>query len=290
MTVPPEMEKEPAAEPTYEPDPYISTRIRFGTELRKFRLAAGFSQRKLGEAIHLSISQLSMIENGHRAPTLKLAGKVDEALNLGTTLTGLLDRLNRAEAQLPRWFRPWLDFEREAEAMRVWASLMVPGLLQTEDYARAILSSKPGTTAEQAEEKVAARMERQRILRRPMPPMLWVVLDEGVLHRPVAGPDVMRGQFEHLLDAGESPRISLQVLPYAALNVLGLLGSFTVADLPRGNRPVAYIDSQSMEDRVSDRSHDMRNLAFRYDTIRADALSRRESLSLIKETMRRWTT
>ncbi|MET8386711.1 helix-turn-helix transcriptional regulator [Streptosporangium canum] len=290
MTVPPEMEKEPAVEPTYEPDPYISTRIRFGTELRKFRLAAGFSQRKLGEAIHLSISQLSMIENGHRAPTLKLAGKVDEALNLGTTLTGLLDRLNRAEAQLPRWFRPWLDFEREAEALRVWEALMVPGLLQTEDYARAILSSKPGTTAEQAEEKVAARMERQRILRRPMPPMLWVVLDEGVLHRPVAGPDVMRGQFEHLLEAGESLRISLQVLPYAALNVLGLLGSFTIADLPRGNRPVAYIDSQSMEDRVSDRSHDMRNLAFRYDAIRADALSRRESLSLIKETMRRWTT
>ncbi|MET8334164.1 helix-turn-helix domain-containing protein [Streptosporangium canum] len=284
------MEKEPAVEPTYEPDPYISTRIRFGTELRKFRLAAGFSQRKLGEAIHLSISQLSMIENGHRAPTLKLAGKVDEALNLGTTLTGLLDRLNRAEAQLPRWFRPWLDFEREAEALRVWEALMVPGLLQTEDYARAILSSKPGTTAEQAEEKVAARMERQRILRRPMPPMLWVVLDEGVLHRPVAGPDVMRGQFEHLLEAGESLRISLQVLPYAALNVLGLLGSFTIADLPRGNRPVAYIDSQSMEDRVSDRSHDMRNLAFRYDAIRADALSRRESLSLIKETMRRWTT
>ncbi|MGW3366221.1 helix-turn-helix domain-containing protein [Streptosporangium canum] len=290
MTVPPETENEPAAEPTYESDPYISTRIRFGTELRKFRLAAGFSQRKLGEAIHLSISQLSMIENGHRAPTLKLAGKVDEALNLGTTLTGLLDRLNRAEAQLPRWFRPWLDFEREAEALRVWEALMVPGLLQTEDYARAILSSKPGTTAEQAEEKVAARMERQRILRRPMPPMLWVVLDEGVLHRPVAGPDVMRGQFEHLLEAGESLRISLQVLPYAALNVLGLLGSFTVADLPRGNRPVAYIDSQSMEDRVSDRSHDMRNLAFRYDAIRADALSRRESLSLIKETMRRWTT
>ncbi|MEV4181117.1 helix-turn-helix transcriptional regulator [Streptosporangium canum] len=290
MTVPPEMENKSAVEPTYEPDPYISTRIRFGTELRKFRLAAGFSQRKLGEAIHLSISQLSMIENGHRAPTLKLAGKVGEALNLGTTLTGLLDRLNRAEAQLPRWFRPWLDFEREAEAMRVWASLMVPGLLQTEDYARAILNSKPGTTAEQAEEKVAARMERQRILRRPTPPMLWIVLDEGVLHRPVAGPDVMRCQFEHLLDAGESPRISMQVLPCTAQNVLGLLGSFTIADLPRGNRPVAYIDSQSMDDRVSDRSHDMRNLAFRYDTIRADALSRRESLTLIKETMRRWTT
>ncbi|GAA2872619.1 helix-turn-helix transcriptional regulator [Streptosporangium fragile] len=290
MTVPPKTEEEPATEPTQDPDPYISPRIRFGAELRKFRLAAGFSQRKLCAAIHLSISQLSMIENGHRAPTLELARKVDDALSLGTTLTGLLDRLNRAETQLPRWFRPWLDFEREAEALRIWASLMVPGLLQTEGYARAILSRKPGTTPEQAGENVAARMERQRILNRPMPPMLWVVLDEGVLHRPIAEPDVMREQFEHLLDAGENLRISLQILPYAARNVLGLLGSFTLADLPRGNRPVAYIDSQSMDDRVSDRSDDLKNLAFRYDAIRADALSRRESLSLIKETMRRWTT
>ncbi len=152
MTVPPELEQESATETALGLDPYISPRIRFGTELRKFRLAAGFSQRKLSEAIRLSISQLSMLENGHRAPTLALAAKVDEALNLGTTLTGLLDRLNRAEAQLPRWFRPWLEFEREAESLRIWEALIVPGLLQTEDYARAILSRKPGATAEQVED------------------------------------------------------------------------------------------------------------------------------------------
>ncbi|GAA3090286.1 helix-turn-helix domain-containing protein [Streptosporangium carneum] len=290
MTVPPEMEQEPTAEPTQLIDPYISPRIRFGTELRKFRLAAGFSQRKLGEAIHLSISQLSMLENGHRSPTLALASKVDEALNLGTTLTGLLDRLNRAEAQLPRWFRPWLEFEREAESLRIWSALIVPGLLQTEDYARAILSRKPGATTEEIEDKVAARMERQEILRRRMPPMLWIVIDEGVLYRPVAEPDVMRGQCERLLEAGEHLRISLQILPYEAHNVLGLLGSFTLADLARETHPVAYIDSQSLDDRVTDRPIDMKNLVFRYEAIRSDALSRHDSLNLIKETMRRWTT
>ncbi|MEV8630594.1 helix-turn-helix transcriptional regulator [Streptosporangium sp. NPDC051023] len=290
MTIPPAMEQEAATEPTIPIDPYISPRIRFGTELRKFRLAAGFSQRKLSETIHLSISQLSMLENGHRSPTLALAGKVDEALNLGTTLTGLLDRLNRAEAQLPRWFRPWLDFEREAESLRIWEALIVPGLLQTEDYARAILSRKPRATAEEVEDKVAARMERQEILRKRMPPMLWIIMDEGILHRPVADPGVMRGQFERLLDTEEHLRISLQILPYTARNVLGLLGSFTLADLTRETHPVAYIDSQSLDDRVTDRPTDMRNLAFRYEAIRSDALSRHESLNLIKETMRRWTT
>ncbi|MEV7007340.1 helix-turn-helix transcriptional regulator [Streptosporangium sp. NPDC051022] len=284
------MEQEATTEPTQVIDPYISPRIRFGTELRKFRLAAGFSQRKLSATLHLSVSQLSMLENGHRSPTLALARKVDEALDLGTTLAGLLDRLNRAEAQLPRWFRPWLEFEREADSLRIWEALLVPGLLQTEDYARAVLSRKPGATAEQVEDKVVARMERQGILKRRMPPMLWIVIDEGVLYRPVAEPDVMRGQCERLLDAGEELRISLQILPYAARNVLGLLGSFTLADLTRETHPVAYIDSQSLDDRVTDRATDMKNLAFLYDAIRADALSRHESLNLIKETMRRWTT
>ncbi|WP_248961711.1 helix-turn-helix domain-containing protein [Sphaerisporangium perillae] len=272
-----------------EPDPSISPRIQFGTELRKFRLSVGFSQRKLCDAIHVSISQLSMIENGHRAPTMELARAVDEALGLGTTLTGLLDRLNRAAAQLPRWFRPWLDFEREAEALRMWEPLMVPGLLQTEDYARAVLSRKPGITAEQAEEHVTARMDRQSILKRSMPPMLWVILDEGILHRPISGSAVMKGQFEYLLEVGANPCISLQVLPYRACSVVGLMGGFVIADMPKGALPAAYIESQSTEDRVSDRPEEVKGLALRYDMIRVDALPRCESLSMIKETMRRWT-
>ncbi|MFF5207971.1 helix-turn-helix transcriptional regulator [Streptosporangium sp. NPDC000396] len=290
MTVSPDPTPEPLSEPSPEPDLYGSTRIQFGIELRKFRLMSGFTQKKLGKAIPLSVSQLSMLENGHRAPSRELARKVDGILGLGTALVDLLDRLNRTAAQLPRWFRPWLDFEREAEALRMWEPLMVPGLLQTEDYARAILSREPGISAEQVEEHIAARMDRQGILRRPAPPMLWVVLDEGILHRPVADAEVMKGQFEHLLEIGESPSISLQVLPYKACSVIGLLGGFVIADMPGGAPPVAYIDSQRTGDRVSERIEEVKGLAFRYDVIRVDALSRCESLSMIKETMRRWTT
>lgn len=133
-------------------------------------------------------------------------------------------------------------------------------------------------------------MDRQNILKRSMPPMLWVALDEGILHRPIAEPEVMKGQFEHLLGVGENPRISLQILPYKVCSVVGLLGGFVIAEMPRGATPVAYIDSQSTGDRVTDRPEEVKGLAFRYDIIRTDALSRHESLDMIKETIRRWTT
>ncbi|MBB4937955.1 transcriptional regulator with XRE-family HTH domain [Streptosporangium album] len=251
---------------------------------------SGFTQRKLGAAIHLSVSQLSMLENGHRAPSRELAHRVDDVLGLGTALVDLLDRLNRTASQLPRWFRPWLEFEREAESLRVWGPLIVPGLLQTEAYARAILSPEPGVSAEKVEEHIAARMDRQGILGRSTPPMLWIVLDESVLHRPIADPEVMKGQFERLIEVGEGPWISLQILPYKAYSVIGLLGGFVVADMPRGAPPVAYIDSQSTGDRVSERVEEVTGLTFRHDLIRADALSRHESLGMIKETVQRWTT
>ncbi|MFJ2030824.1 helix-turn-helix domain-containing protein [Streptosporangium sp. NPDC087985] len=296
MNIPPDLDLDqdldpcPNSDPTPEPDPYTSTRIQFGLELRKCRIMSGFTQKKLCTAIHLSISQLSMLENGHRAPNRDLACKIDDTLGLGTALVDLLDRLERAAAQIPRWFRPWLEFERTAESLCIWGPLIVPGLLQTEDYARAILSRNPGITAQQVEENVAARIDRQSILRRPKPPMLWVVLDESVLQRPIADSAVMKDQFQHLLEVAESPRISLQVLPYSARSVVGLLGGFTVADMPRSRPSVAYIDSQTIGDRVSERNEEIKRLEFRYDLIRVDALSRYESLGMIKESMQKWTT
>lgn len=116
------------------------------------------------------------------------------------------------------------------------------------------------------------------------------VLDEGVLHRSIASPEVMKGQFEHLLEVGENLRVSLQIIPYKACSAVGLLGGFVVAEMPRSAAPVAYIDSQSTEDRVTDRPEEVKGLAFKHDVIRADALSRHESLGMIKEMARRWTT
>lgn len=284
----PEPEKE--SEPEFDTDSHESTRVQFGRELRKYRILSGFTQRRLCIAVPLAVSHLSMLENGHRAPTRKLAHQMDEALDLGTTLVDLLDRLDRMATQVPRWFRSWLEFEPLSTSQRIWEPLMVPGLLQTEQYAEAILSRSPDTTPEQVKKNVAARMDRKNILHRPDPPMLWTILDEGILHRPIADPEVMRGQLHSLLEMSESPWLSLQVLPHTARNVLGLLGGFTIADMPGSAPPVAYIDSQSTGDRVSERAEEIKRLEFLYDLIRADALSRSDSRDMIKEAIQRWTT
>ncbi|MEV4379489.1 helix-turn-helix transcriptional regulator [Streptosporangium sp. NPDC049644] len=290
MSIAMEPEPEPDSELEFDTYSYESTRVQFGRELRKYRILSGLTQRQLCTVVPIAVSHLSMLENGHRAPTRKLAHQLDEAFDLGTTLVDLLDRLDRVATQVPRWFRPWLAFEPLSVSQRIWEPLIVPGLLQTEQYAEAILSRSPGVTPEQVKENIAARMDRKSILRRPDPPMLWAILDEGILHRPIADPEVMRGQFHYLLEMSESPWLSLQVLPYTARNVLGLLGGFTIADMPGSAPPVAYIDSQSTEDRVSERTEEVKRLEFRYDLIRADALSRSDSRDMIKEAIQRWTT
>ncbi len=177
MRIIPDPEPEPEAvsepgtesEPEFDTDSHESTRVQFGRELRKYRILSGFTQRRLCIAVPLAVSHLSMLENGHRAPTRKLAHQMDEALDLGTTLVDLLDRLDRMATQVPRWFRSWLEFEPLSISQRIWEPLIVPGLLQTEQYAEAILSHSPGTTPEQVRKNVAARMDRKNILHRPDP-------------------------------------------------------------------------------------------------------------------------
>jgi hypothetical protein len=166
---------------------------------------------------------------------------------------------------------------------------MIPGLFQTEDYARAILSGEPGVEPEQIEEQVTARMERQSILKRTKPPMLWVVLDEGILHRPIGGSAMMLAQLNHLIDLTQAPRITIQVLPLNAYSTPGLLGGFAIART-QGIPDTAYIESAGILGRVTERPEDVSALTFRYEGIRAEALSQRESMKMIKEATQRWTS
>src|SRR5690606_29538678 len=133
-----------------------------------------------------------------------------------------------------------------------------------------------------------ARMERQSILRRPKPPMLWVVLDEGVLHRPIGDSAVMAAQLAHLLAAGQAPRITIQVRPLSACSTPGLLGGFAISQA-RGTPDTAYIEAASNA-QVTDWTESVRTLTFRYEGIRSEALSQRESLTTIEEAMQRWTS
>ncbi|GGP79911.1 helix-turn-helix domain-containing protein [Streptosporangium pseudovulgare] len=273
--MPKEMELCPADSPT----------ALFGFELRRHRKARGWSQIKLSKAVPYSVGTISMIETAKRSPSEEFARYCDEALEAEGALMRLWPMVSHAAA--PPWFRPWLDVEATAEAIRTWEPLIIPGLLQTEEYARAMLSGEPGVSPEQVEEHVTARMERQSILRRPKPPMFWVVLDEGVLHRPIGSPAVMAAQLEHLLRAGQSPRITIQVLQLRAYSTTGLLGGFAIAQT-HGTPDTAYVEAAS-DAQVTDWAETVKTLAFRYEGIRSEALPQRESLELIKETIQRWT-
>jgi transcriptional regulator with XRE-family HTH domain len=267
--------------------PTDSPTALFGFELRRHRKARGWSQIRLSKAVSYSVGTISMIETARRSPTEEFARHCDEALEAEGALMRLWPMVSHAQA--PPWFRPWLEVEATAEAIRTWEPLVVPGLLQTEDYARAVLSGDVGVTSEQVEEHVIARMERQSILRRPKPPLLWIVIDEAVLHRPIGSPAVMSAQLTRLLEDGEAPRITIQVLPLKAYSTTGLAGGFAIAQA-HGVFDTAYVESAGVMSRVTERPEDVRVLTYRYEGIRSEALSQRESLDLIKETLQRWTS
>ncbi|MBF8188431.1 helix-turn-helix domain-containing protein [Nonomuraea sp. K274] len=266
--------------------PADSPTALFGFELRRHRKARGWSQIRLSKAVSYSVGTISMIETARRSPTEEFARHCDEALEAEGALMRLWPMVSHASA--PPWFRPWLDVEATAEAIRTWAPIVVPGLLQTEEYARAVLSGEVGAAPEQIEERVIARMERQSILQRPKPPLLWVVIDEAALHRPIGNPSVMSAQLTHLLEAGQAPRITIQVLPLKTYCTTGLAGGFSIAQA-HGVFDTANVESAGIVSRVTERPEDVKVLTYRYEAIRSDALPQRESLELIKETLQRWT-
>lgn len=188
----------------------------------------------------------------------------------------------------PGWFADWPGKEAGAKRLRTFELVVVPGLLQTEDYARAVLSTRVGDSDDEIEEMVAARMERQAILARPKPPTLWVILDEAVLRRPVGGPEVMAGQLRRLAEDARKPDIVLQVVPFGAGAHQGLNGgAFVIADFDAG--PGAAYQDAAAAGQVVDNAEEIESLMVTWDTLRAEALPRSASLKLVEEAERQWT-
>jgi len=157
----------------------------FADELAAARIGAGLSQAELAEQISYSASAIAMIEQRRRTPQADIARRLDDALHTFGTFARL--QRHAGNSPLPSWFRPFADIEATATQLRSWEPMVVPGLLQTEAYARALLGAQPNTTEDELEERVTARMARQAILERAEPPVVWVLMDEAVLHRPVGG-------------------------------------------------------------------------------------------------------
>lgn len=215
-------------------------------------------------------------QSRHRSTVAKLLAKDADAL--------WPDVVRRRE---PVWFRPWVDLEREAVTLRSFELAWVPGLLQTEAYARATLAGgvlAPDAVAEFAE----ARMNRQAILSRDGGPLLIAVLDEGVLRRRV-GDDraLMASQLARLLGFAEMGSVQLHIVPADAPSYPGLDGPFTIADLPDGSR-VAHVDSAAQA-QILDQTSELVSLERRWERIRGEALPRGRSLDLLREAAASWT-
>ncbi|WP_369200366.1 helix-turn-helix transcriptional regulator [Streptomyces sp. PU-14G] len=255
-------------------DPKVSTLAYFGTELRIRREEAGLSQTTLGRRTFCTHSYVSRIESGSRVPSEEFAQRCDDALCTG----GLFARLWPVviEHAYPDWFRPFVDLEKDATCIWDFENQVVPGLLQTEEYARALFAAArlPNT-----DEMVAARMTRQHILERTDRCRLWAVLDENVLRRAVGGPHIMARQLEAVLAAAEDPRTIVQVVPFDVGAHASMDGPFAGLTMNEG-ADVVYVDGRA-RGYISAAPEEVADYAYAYDLLRADALSPKASIDLI---------
>ncbi len=221
--------------------------------------------------------------NPGRVPQPRHRAQVAEILGKGVAELWP-DALQRRE---PVWFRPWIDIERDAVALRAFQLAWIPGLLQTEAYARATLAWEALLPAE-VDELVSARIDRQAILTRERAPLFVVVIDELVIRRPVAGSrEVMAAQLARLVTCAEWSNVQLHVVPRDTVAYPGLNGPFTIAELMNGTR-VAHVDSQAQA-QIIDQATEIATLERRWERIRGEALPRGRSLDLLREAARSWS-
>ncbi|GAA0921510.1 helix-turn-helix transcriptional regulator [Nonomuraea longicatena] len=239
----------------------------FGDELRRYRLEKGYTIEQLAARVRFSASMVGAVERAQRRPSYELIEGCEKALDLAGELVRTWARVSKETS--PPWFRPWTHIEERAVALRTWEPLLIPGLIQTPEYARAVLTYKRGVTREGLDQAVEERLARQRIFDRPKPPVFSAVLDEGVLLRPIGGSAVMRQQLEHLLKLASYSNVMLQILPLDLGLSLGMEGGFIVADLP-GDADAAYFSS-SAKGLVSNREDEVREAMIRFEQIRARA-------------------
>jgi transcriptional regulator with XRE-family HTH domain len=272
--------------PLKEIDPYESPLAFFGNEVRQHRLRLGLSQPKLSRRLFRSDDLISKIETGKATPTLEFASDCDEQFGTHGSMYRLATMVRRLAAY-PAWLRPFVEAERVAHTLRNWQPILIPGLLQTEEYARGLINEWPGLTEERREELLKARMERQSILNNSEPPAMWFVFAENVLHYEVGDRKVMFEQLSHLIQMSRHTHVNLQVVPSGSKAHAGMTGAFVVATTG-GSPDVLYLESVH-QGHVSDRPEDIAAVINIWEAIRSEALPFRTSLELITKVMEtRW--
>jgi transcriptional regulator with XRE-family HTH domain len=259
---------------------YLNPLQRFGFEVRQVRRGRKISQTALAMAVGYSVAYVSKVEAGKITPSMKFTRGCDHVF--GTN--GLFERLHpNGMGDHPSWFEPYVDLERQATAILDYSSTLLMGILQTPEYAAAVIRAfHPRDELSDVEAKVEARLGRRRVMERKDPPLLWVILHEACLRTEVGGRKAMHEQLNYLLHVANSPHVTIQVLTFTAGAPPSHL-PFTLLEQPDGS--VALYSETQYRGHVADSETAINEAQATFDRLRAVALSPNDSLNLAAKVM-----
>jgi transcriptional regulator with XRE-family HTH domain len=274
------------------PNPTVK-RKRLGIELRALRERAGLTCEQVGERLGYSGTRISRIETGKISAK---PGDVHELLEVygvtGREANALVQLARDARKKgwwhtygmnLPEWFQVYVGFEAEAVTFHDFQPLYIPGLLQTKDYARAVLLAAPVPGApEDIDRQVAVRLERQGILTTENPPELWFVMSEAALRVQVGSPDVMSAQMEYLAEAAARPNVTVQVLPFTSAAHVNPITGFRILGFADPKDPTVVYVEHLTGALFLEHEDEIRRYRVVFDHLRAEALGKSASLELIR--------
>ncbi len=265
---------------------------RLAAQLRQLREAAGMTQEDVAERTGKDRSTLYRLETALQRPQRSTLIQLMDIYGVEQPLRGELLTLLKESGQrgwlqhyrseLPEVYSDYIGFEDEARSISNYQSLFVPGLLQTEDYVRAVIQGMlPHATPDEVENRVRARIERQALLTREDPPRFWAIMDEAAARRQVGGRKVMATQLGKLREAASLPNVTIQVIPFEAGAHPGMPGSFSILDFPDStDLSIVYIDSMA-GDLFLEQETEISRYMVMFEHLRAAALRPDESLSLL---------
>jgi transcriptional regulator with XRE-family HTH domain len=266
-------------------------RRRLGMELRRLREEADYTLERVAERLECSDSKISRIETGQVGATPRDVRDMLELYGVDGQRRDELMQLAREGRQRGWWntfddqvIRNLIGFEAEATSIRAYEAMLVPGLLQTPDYARAVIRAlRPELRAEEVERRVEVRAARQRDLTGGDPPTLWAIVDESALRRPVGGREVMGAQIARLIETTTWPTVTLQVLRFDAAEHAGMDGAFTIYEFSEPTDPAVVYLENATSDLYLETPEELRRYALLFDHLRAAALKPQDSSAFLEE-------
>ncbi|MER5934451.1 helix-turn-helix transcriptional regulator [Streptomyces sp. NPDC002054] len=247
-----------------------------------FRGQTPFTQESLAEHLHVDRETVSSMEQGRRLLQPKMAAALDELFDTRGALSKALTKVPKRE-RYPAFAIDYIDHERDAESLLWYENHVIPGLLQTPEYAAAVFGCLyPPLTPEEAEQHTTSRLARQTLFnRKPWPPMMHFILEQVVLERPIGGMEVLRGQLRHLREMAKLPFLGLQIIPTSRTTHAGLAGPMILLETGDHDQ-LAYLEGQRVSFLLDD-PDDVHSLHLKYGMLRSQALSLEDSMGLLDD-------